>query len=229
MAAKSRLLQSTLLEFSRTTRELSALEQKLALLKVEGSPRKTGQASPSKAAESAATTGEASAATPQPPHKVNLSSQFDGASATGVASAIQQAALTIVLDESAAELEIQVENMRADLDRLRRAEVLAAQKHSGCRDGLQEAWDKLVNLRTHISLFKTSIEEATLEQLAANKKAAGGDGSAAAASAATAAAAAAGVGAARGSAGLAIREKIALKETLKGPSACLPLAVCLPP
>ena len=38
-------------------------------------------------------------------------------------------------------------------------------QHNNSRGNLQEAWDKLVQLRTHISLFRSAIEEATIEDV----------------------------------------------------------------
>ena len=38
-------------------------------------------------------------------------------------------------------------------------------QHNHSRGNLQEAWDKLVQLRTHISLFRSAIEEATIEDV----------------------------------------------------------------
>jgi len=223
LSQKRRLLHSTLLEFSRTTKELTALEQKLAQMKMEGTPRKgdSQATSPSKSA--------VAEATPVPPHKVNLSVQFDHAgSATycnshtnddqssNSSSSIHQANVTIALDQSSADLDIQIEAMREELDHLRHKVNLASVQHSNSRDGLQEAWDKLVNLRTHISLFKASIEQVSAEMLVQQQQATSTAPpvNTTANTATTAKHAAFGFG--TGGAGLALREKVRLRETLKG-------------
>ena len=218
LSQKSRLLHSTLLEFSRTTKELTALEQKLAQMKMEGTPRKSDSPaiSPSKSA--------VAEATPVPPHKLNLSVQFDHAgSATNSnshsndhsrssCSSIHQANVTIALDQSSADLDIQIEAMREELDHLRHKVTLASVQHSNSRDGLQEAWDKLVNLRTHISLFKASIEQVSAEMLVQQQQAT----SAAPTNTTSTAKIHAAFGHGSGGAGLALREKVRLRETLKG-------------
>ena len=220
LSQKSRLLHSTLLEFSRTTKELTALEQKLAQMKMEGTPRKSDSPaiSPSKSA--------VAEATPVPPHKLNLSVQFDHAgSATNSnshsndhsrssCSSIHQANVTIALDQSSADLDIQIEAMREELDHLRHKVTLASVQHSNSRDGLQEAWDKLVNLRTHISLFKASIEQVSAEMLVQQQQAT--SAAPPVNTTANTATTAKHAGFGTGVAGLALREKVRLRETLKG-------------
>ena len=182
----SEALDGVLAEFARATSELSQLEKRL---QEAGTPRK-----PSSSSSGTSSTNS----------RASLATQFEEATKSGFSTAVKSVSLTMVLDESAAELDVHLEKMREDLDRMRAKESLLSLQHNNSRDGLQEAWDKLVNLRTHISLFKSSIEEATLE-LVAEGVASGQHASGELKSP---------VG--KMSVGLAIREKLALKETLKG-------------
>jgi hypothetical protein len=54
---------------------------------------------------------------------------------------------------------------QAELDYLTKQEEDLRKYHSHCKGNLQEAWDKLVHLRTHIKLFHSAIEEATIEEV----------------------------------------------------------------
>ena len=69
------------------------------------------------------------------------------------------------VNDSVAETKMNVASMRADLNKLVRDEDEKRKEHNHNRGNLQEAWDKLVQLRTHISLFKSAIEEATIEDV----------------------------------------------------------------
>jgi chromosome segregation ATPase len=180
LKAKSEALDGVLAEFARATSELSQLEKRL---QEAGTPRKPSSSSGNT--------------------RVSLATQFEETTKGGFSSsqAVKSVSMTMVLDESAAELDVQLENLREDLDRLRAKESLLSLQHNNSRDGLQEAWDKLVNLRTHISLFKSSIEEATLELVA--------EGVASGQPASASGELESPVG--KMSVGLAIREKLALK------------------
>lgn len=67
--------------------------------------------------------------------------------------------------ESAADTSLNVANLRADLTGLYKDENFKREEHNHSRRNLQEAWDKLVQLRTHITVFKSAIEEATIEDV----------------------------------------------------------------
>ena len=67
--------------------------------------------------------------------------------------------------ESAADTNVNVANLKADLTGLYRDENFKREEHNHSRRNLQEAWDKLVQLRTHITMFKSAIEEATIEDV----------------------------------------------------------------
>ena len=69
------------------------------------------------------------------------------------------------VNDSLAETKVNMANLKADLDKLCRDEDVKRKDHNHSRGNLQEAWDKLVQLRTHISLFKSAIEEATIEDV----------------------------------------------------------------
>jgi hypothetical protein len=68
-------------------------------------------------------------------------------------------------NESASETNINIANLKADLTGLYKDENFKREEHNHSRRNLQEAWDKLVQLRTHISNFKSAIEEATIEDV----------------------------------------------------------------
>jgi len=51
-----------------------------------------------------------------------------------------------------------------EIKKLRMVEDMKRREHASLQDGLQDTWDKLVNLRSHISLFKSSIEEVRVEE-----------------------------------------------------------------
>lgn len=51
-----------------------------------------------------------------------------------------------------------------EIKKLRITEDMKRREHASLQDGLQDTWDKLVNLRSHISLFKSSIEEVRVEE-----------------------------------------------------------------
>ncbi len=55
-------------------------------------------------------------------------------------------------------------NLRSQLDDLIELEESKKKEHTLYKGQLQESWDKLVNLRTHINLFKADIEEALIEE-----------------------------------------------------------------
>ena len=69
-------------------------------------------------------------------------------------------------NESASETNINISNLKADLTGLYKDENFKREEHNHSRRNLQEAWDKLVQLRTHISNFKSAIEGATIEDVA---------------------------------------------------------------
>jgi hypothetical protein len=71
------------------------------------------------------------------------------------------------IKDSIAETRVTLNNLKTDLNKLVLKENAKRNEHDHNRGDLQEAWDKLVQLRTHISLFKSAIEEATLEDASA--------------------------------------------------------------
>ena len=56
-------------------------------------------------------------------------------------------------------------NLRAELNRLCDDEEAKRKNHIHSKGSLQEAWDKLLQLRSHISWFRTVIDEVTLEEV----------------------------------------------------------------
>ena len=58
-----------------------------------------------------------------------------------------------------------VAEIKDDLDRLVKDESAKRGQYNHAKEDLQEAWDKLVQLRTHISLFESAIVEATIEDV----------------------------------------------------------------
>ena len=68
-------------------------------------------------------------------------------------------------DDSIAETKNNTIRMKADLDKLIRDEFERREIHDNSKGNLQEAWDKLGQLRCHISLFKSAIEEAITEDV----------------------------------------------------------------
>jgi hypothetical protein len=71
------------------------------------------------------------------------------------------------IKDSIAETRVTLNNLKTDLNKLVLKENAKRNEHNHNRGDLQEAWDKLVQLRTHISLFKSAIEEATFEDVSA--------------------------------------------------------------
>lgn len=146
----SAVLDSTLLEFSKTTRELTELEQRLAILKE--TPVKEP---PSSALAPSTPTSAPGPATPTP----------TAATQAAPSPALVSSYATLVqLDESAHALSLQLESLQEALTSARAEEGRRTQRHAVERGALQEAWDRLVNLRTHISLFEASIAEAAAEE-----------------------------------------------------------------
>ena len=68
-------------------------------------------------------------------------------------------------NDSVAETKNNAVRMKADLDKLVRDESEKREDYNNSKGNLQEAWDKLLQLRSHISLFKSAIEEATTEDV----------------------------------------------------------------
>jgi chromosome segregation ATPase len=66
----------------------------------------------------------------------------------------------------------QVEGLRQELTKLTTDEDVRRKTHNFSRIELQETWDKLVNLRGHLAAFRSSIEDMTIEALAADATAA---------------------------------------------------------
>ena len=56
--------------------------------------------------------------------------------------------------------------LQTEIRKLRLSEDIKRREHVLLQDSLQDTWDKLVNLRSHISLFKSAIEEVKLEEAA---------------------------------------------------------------
>jgi len=73
--------------------------------------------------------------------------------------------LNWTVSASVAEAKKSLATMQAELQRLQGEEENWRKQHNHSRGNLQEAWDKLVQLRTHISLFRSAIEEATIEDV----------------------------------------------------------------
>lgn len=59
----------------------------------------------------------------------------------------------------------QLDNLRKDLQRLCVEEEERKREYYGGRADLQEIWDKLVSLRTHINKFESDIENAKIEDI----------------------------------------------------------------
>lgn len=93
----------------------------------------------------------------------NSSQKSDGAAAEKLN--FPQSLFNWTVNDSLAETKVNMANLKADLDKLCRDEDVKRKDHNHSRGSLQEAWDKLVQLRTHISLFKSAIEEATIEDV----------------------------------------------------------------
>jgi hypothetical protein len=85
--------------------------------------------------------------------------------ATAEKSNFRQTLFNWTVNDSAAETRVNVANLKADLNKLCRDEDAKRKEHNHSRGNLQEAWDKLVQLRSHISQFKSAIEEATIEDV----------------------------------------------------------------
>ena len=56
--------------------------------------------------------------------------------------------------------------LQNEAKKLRQQEDMKRREHIQLQDSLQNTWDQLVNLRSHISLFKSAIEEVRLEEAA---------------------------------------------------------------
>ena len=73
--------------------------------------------------------------------------------------------LNWTVSASVVEAKKSLATMQAELQRLMAEEENWRKQHNHSRGNLQEAWDKLVQLRTHITLFRSAIEEATIEDV----------------------------------------------------------------
>ena len=60
---------------------------------------------------------------------------------------------------------LQLDNLKKDLQRLCVEEEECKREYYGGRADLQEIWDKLVSLRTHINKFESDIENAKIEDI----------------------------------------------------------------
>jgi len=69
------------------------------------------------------------------------------------------------VNDSVIEAKNNLITMKNEHSRLVMEEDRWRKQHNHSRGNLQEAWDKLVQLRTHISLFRSAIEEATIEDV----------------------------------------------------------------
>jgi hypothetical protein len=57
------------------------------------------------------------------------------------------------------------EELKLELNELQGNEDDKRHRHSIARANLQESWDNLVQLRTHINKFKSSIESSSIEEI----------------------------------------------------------------
>ena len=68
--------------------------------------------------------------------------------------------------KSSTDFNSQLALLRSEFLRLTRDEDYKRKIQNQFKAELQEAWDKLVNLRTHIKIFRSSIEDAKIEEIA---------------------------------------------------------------
>eukprot|EP01041_Mallomonas_annulata_P000374 gene374-683_t len=149
---KNQLLEGTLQEFARTTAELGKLEHQLAFMKIDECSggnllTKTN-------------TEERKNTISNKPHSLNNISQSQ--SHTNIKNSIDINDSLEILRYSNIDHELLV--IQNELQIITEEEDVKRKIHNQYRNDLQESWDKLVNLRSHILTFQKSIDEAALEE-----------------------------------------------------------------